>query len=368
MTILADLVQHSTATTGTGTITLGSAVTGFRTVTAAGIADGSVVSYAIQEGTNRETGTGVIGGSGTTLTRVLRASSTGSLLNLTGSAQVGIVANAGDFVPQVNMTATSAPTASNDQTQGYSVGSQWLWAARGLLYMCTSAATGAAYWQPVSDKIGGSAVGATRHQSWSTRMVGNLNPWQGTSGSGGSYTNPNAVGSGALLRVGTTSGTGLARFINTSTAPQAGSGVNLTVDATINWISGAYADPSSAESWQVQAGYYQSGSVDTPGNNFAVFQLRWNGSAAEFLCRSRNNGGTIQATAISLPTLGAIENFRVQIIGTSSVLFWRDNTLVATHTTVPIGSLFETVDVFRLVGTANRGINLMGFASSVYEV
>lgn len=97
MTVLADLVQQSTATTGTGTVTLGAAVTGFRTVAGAGIADGVVVSYAIQDGTNRETGTGTVGGSGTTLTRTLLASSTGSLLNLSGSAVVGIAPNAADF-------------------------------------------------------------------------------------------------------------------------------------------------------------------------------------------------------------------------------------------------------------------------------
>lgn len=98
MGVLADLVQQSTATTGTGTVTLGAAVTGFRTVAGAGIADGVVVSYAIQDGTNRETGTGTVGGSGTTLTRTLLASSTGSLLNLSGSAVVGIAPNAADFV------------------------------------------------------------------------------------------------------------------------------------------------------------------------------------------------------------------------------------------------------------------------------
>jgi hypothetical protein len=150
MSLLADLVQQSTSTTGTGTVTLGAAVTGFRTVAGAGIADGAVVPYAILDGTNRETGTGVVGGSGTTLTRVLRASTTGSLLNLTGSATVGIAANAGDFAPQANMTATAAPTVSNDNTQGYAVGSQWLWAANNISWTCMDAATGAAVWVPDS--------------------------------------------------------------------------------------------------------------------------------------------------------------------------------------------------------------------------
>ncbi len=94
---IVDLVQQYTATTGTGPLTLGAAVPGFRTIAAAGIPDGTEVSYAIQDGTNRETDVGLVGGSGTTLTRGLRASSTGSLLNLTGNAVVGIAANAGDF-------------------------------------------------------------------------------------------------------------------------------------------------------------------------------------------------------------------------------------------------------------------------------
>jgi hypothetical protein len=98
MTMLADLVAQNTATTGTGTVTLGAAVTGFRTLAASGIPDGALVSYAIQDGTNRETGTGTVGGSGTTITRGLRASSTGSLLSLTGSAIVTIQPNAGDFI------------------------------------------------------------------------------------------------------------------------------------------------------------------------------------------------------------------------------------------------------------------------------
>ncbi len=109
MGLLADLVQQFTATTGTGTVTLGAAVTGFRTVAGAGIADGVVVSYVIQDGTNRETGTGTVGSSGTTLTRTLLASSTGSLLNLSGSAVVGIAPNAADFTVDVYPPANFGP-------------------------------------------------------------------------------------------------------------------------------------------------------------------------------------------------------------------------------------------------------------------
>ena len=98
MGLIVDLVQQTTNTAGTGTLTLGPAVTDFRTFAQAGVADGTIVSYGIQNGTRREVGWGIVGGSGTTLTRNLIASTTGSLLNLSGSSVVGGVANSGDFI------------------------------------------------------------------------------------------------------------------------------------------------------------------------------------------------------------------------------------------------------------------------------
>lgn len=98
--MLFDLVSFSTATTGTGTITVGSATTGFRTLAGASIADGTTVEYAIEDGTDRETGTGVVGGTSTTMTRVLSASSTGSLLNLSGIAKVFLTPIAKTLVAQ----------------------------------------------------------------------------------------------------------------------------------------------------------------------------------------------------------------------------------------------------------------------------
>lgn len=87
---LFDLVKFTTATTGTGTVTSSGAATGYRTMLAAGIADGTEVEYAIHDGTDKETGTGIVGGTSTTLTRVLSQSTTGSLLSLSGSAEVMI--------------------------------------------------------------------------------------------------------------------------------------------------------------------------------------------------------------------------------------------------------------------------------------
>jgi hypothetical protein len=98
-----------TTTTGTGTITLGVAVLGYQSFAAAGIANGNVVSYTIEDNGNAwEVGTGTYNSTGTTLTRTLVQSSTGSLLNLSGNARVYVIMSAAD------MTALLAPDGSGN--------------------------------------------------------------------------------------------------------------------------------------------------------------------------------------------------------------------------------------------------------------
>lgn len=99
--MLYDLVAVTTTTTGTGTLTLGAAVAGYRSFAGASIPNGTVVSYAIENGANRETGTGTYSTTGT-LTRTLKASSTGALLNLSGTSTVFITALASDIPAQAS--------------------------------------------------------------------------------------------------------------------------------------------------------------------------------------------------------------------------------------------------------------------------
>ena len=102
-----NLARMSTATTGTGTITLGSAVSGFLTFAQAGVPNGGTVTYGIKEGSNSEIGRGTYTSSGTTLTRsVLKSTNSGSAITLSGSAEVFITAAAEDFRETLYTTRT----------------------------------------------------------------------------------------------------------------------------------------------------------------------------------------------------------------------------------------------------------------------
>ena len=105
MAVLVNRAKMTTATTGTGTITLGSALGGFQTFTEAGVTDGQTVQYCIEDAANFEIGTGVFTTSGTTLTRsVSESSNSDNAINLSGTAIVFITAVAADLTSNVSIT------------------------------------------------------------------------------------------------------------------------------------------------------------------------------------------------------------------------------------------------------------------------
>ena len=122
--VLADRVQETTTSTGTGTITLAGAATGFQSFSAIG--DGNTTFYTIadQSGSNWEVGIGTYTASGTTLSRttVLSSSNSGSLVNFgagtknvfvtypAGRSVYGLTAGTGISITAGNGTTTIAAT------------------------------------------------------------------------------------------------------------------------------------------------------------------------------------------------------------------------------------------------------------------
>ena len=87
--VLKDRVKETTTTTGTGTITLNGALTGFQSFSAVG--NGNTTYYAISDPTNGswEVGLGTYTSAGTTLSRttILSSSNAGSLVNFTAGTK-----------------------------------------------------------------------------------------------------------------------------------------------------------------------------------------------------------------------------------------------------------------------------------------
>lgn len=113
--------RMSVTSTGTGTLTLGGAVLGYQSFATAGVANGDVVSYTIEDGANFEFGSGTYTSAGTTLSRTVTQSYNGttygtSPISVTTSAQVFITALAADVAPSaavLGMTTGSVPFVSS---------------------------------------------------------------------------------------------------------------------------------------------------------------------------------------------------------------------------------------------------------------
>ena len=121
MAKLFNRAKMTTSTTGTGTITLGSAASGFQSFADAGVVNGDVVQYVIEEGSNFEIGTGTYSSTGTSLTRSpTESSNSDAAITLAGDATVSITAVAADMnrlqhngSTKVSATSTGASITGN---------------------------------------------------------------------------------------------------------------------------------------------------------------------------------------------------------------------------------------------------------------
>jgi hypothetical protein len=114
--VVKDRVQETTTTTGTGTITLAGAVSGFQSFSAIG--NGNTTYYAIVLGSEWEVGLGTYTSSGTTLSRdtILESSNGGTAVNFSaGTKNVFVTYPAEEAVYQDATNTAYAPqfAASN---------------------------------------------------------------------------------------------------------------------------------------------------------------------------------------------------------------------------------------------------------------
>ena len=119
MSVFGNRIKVNTATTGTGTLTLGAASSNaFCTFAEAGIANAATVTYCIEEGTDFEIGTGVYTTSGTTLTRasVLISKIAGTAgttkMTLAGAATVRVILAAEDIALAATQTDQETSTST----------------------------------------------------------------------------------------------------------------------------------------------------------------------------------------------------------------------------------------------------------------
>ena len=119
-----DRVKMSLTTTGTGTVTFGSVVSGFQSLADASVVNADVVKYTIESGTNYEVGTGTIGLTGSTYTmaRSPRSSSesNNSAISLTSGAVCFLTMLAEDVVQTTSDLSDVSSTVPNaDQVLSY---------------------------------------------------------------------------------------------------------------------------------------------------------------------------------------------------------------------------------------------------------
>jgi hypothetical protein len=130
--VVKDRVKETTTTTGTGTVTLLGAATGFQSFSAIGNSNSTYYTIVAQTGTEWEVGVGTYTSSGTVLSRttVLSSSNSGSLVNFSAGtkdvfvaypAELAAFANGDGVVVENYTTLTGAYTMTTGKS-GMSVG------------------------------------------------------------------------------------------------------------------------------------------------------------------------------------------------------------------------------------------------------
>jgi hypothetical protein len=240
--VLADRVKETTTTTGTGTVTLLGASTGFQSFAAVGNANTTYYTIAAQTGTEWEVGIGTYTSSSTTLARntVLSSSNSGSPVNFSAGTKdvfVTYPSSRSIYADGTVLTATNSsilPVANGGTglTAGTS-GGVLAFTATGTLASSAALAASALV-------IGGGAGAAPSTTATGTGVVTALGVNTGTAGAfvvnGGALGSPSSVGTMPAFTLGGTiagGGNQINNVIIGTTTPLAGAFTSLTASTTL---------------------------------------------------------------------------------------------------------------------------------------
>lgn len=122
-----NIAKMTSTTTGTGTLTLVAAISGYNTFANAGVVNGEIVTYTIRDGSNSEVGRGTYTSSGTTLSRdtVLSSTNSGSKISCSGNQQVMISLASEDIQPFSSYYG-SGDSVTNTSTSNLTLDTEWI--------------------------------------------------------------------------------------------------------------------------------------------------------------------------------------------------------------------------------------------------
>ena len=264
--VFADRVLVNTSTTGQGTLTLGTALPGFRTFAEAGITIGQTVSYVISQPPNYEVGTGTYNADNNTLTRTLQNSSTGQLINLTSEgATVAVVFSAEDIgaiETSIDNLTTTVNSIISSASVGYSNGIAF---SGGYVQLAANLSTG-------NVTIGTSAGGAITTGQWDT-FFGYRAGYQCTEGGlnaiFGAYAGDSITTGNNNSLFGYLAG----QFISTglsNTAVGGSSGINTTTGGYNTFFGASSGNNCSTGGSNAFFGAGAGGAVETGNANTAI--------------------------------------------------------------------------------------------------
>ena len=183
--VVADRVQETTTTTGTGTVTLAGAVTGFQSFAAIGNGNTTFYTIADQSGSNWEVGIGTYTSSGTTLSRdtILSSSNSGSAVNFgagtknvfvtypAGRSVYGLTAGSGISITAGTGTTTIAASGSGGGLTWQSVRTSNFTASAGNAYPVNTTSAAITVTLPASPSAGDLITLTDYASTWQTNNV-----------------------------------------------------------------------------------------------------------------------------------------------------------------------------------------------------